>query len=330
MRVLVVYNKDFSKVIYQRNPTKEIYSEKTVFRIKSALERAGHYVEVADGNMEIIDRLKVFFRRGKGIVFNLSYGIQGESRYSHIPSILEMLGVPYTGSTPEGHAVALDKALTKIAVQYYGIKTPDFMVFKSPEKLEDIKLPVIVKPRREALSLGVKVAKTKEELKKAVREITDIFGQEALVEKFIRGREFSVALIGNGKDLTALPVLEFDLGGNPEAIQTTFLKRHRPIRKICPAEIPENTAKKMQEISKRVFNILELRDYARVDLRMDESGEIYFLEINSQASLGETGSFIHSARAAGMDFDQTVIKILDAAVKRYQELWEEYDGFEQD
>ncbi|MDQ7056214.1 MAG: hypothetical protein Q9M89_07075 [Persephonella sp.] len=131
----------------------------------------------------------------------------------------------------------------------------------------------------------------------------------------------------NGKDLTALPVLEFDLGGNPEAIQTTFLKRHRPIRKICSAQIPESTAKKMQEISKKVFNILELRDYARVDLRMDERDT--FREIKPQSS-GETGSFIHSARAAGLDFDQTVIKILKVAVKRYPELWEEYYGFRQD
>ncbi len=325
MRVLIIYNSDFSKVLFKLpKQTKEIYSPKTINKIAYALKAKGHYVEIADGNIEIIDRLKNFFSKGRGIVFNLSYGIQGEDRYAHIPSLLEMLGVPYTGSSPEGHTLALDKAVTKIILKYYNIPTPDFHVYSSIDQdFSKVRFPAIVKPLKEALSLGIKVVKNVDELKDAVSRITEEFHQDAIVEEFIRGREFSVGLIGNDEDLETLPVLEFDFGGNPDAIQTTYLKKHKPIKKICPAHIDEEKTKKMQELSKKVFHILGLRDYARADLRMDLNGNIYILEINSQASLGTTGSFVKAASTAGYSYEDLIEKILKTAVKRYPYLVEE-------
>ena len=324
MRVLIIYNSDFSKVLFRLpKQTKEIYSPKTINKIADALRKKGHYVEIADGNIEIIDRLKEFFSKGKGIVFNLSYGIQGEDRYAHIPSLLEMLGVPYTGSSPEGHTLALDKAVTKILLKYYDIPTPDFHVFSpSDHDFSNVRFPAIVKPLKEALSLGITVVKDTDQMKKAVSRITEEFHQDAIVEEFIRGREFSVGLIGNDEDVETLPVLEFDFGGDPDAIQTTYLKRHKPIEKICPADIPEKTAKRMQELSKKVFHVLGLRDYARTDIRMDLEGNIYILEINSQASLGETGIFKTKAKTAGYTSEDLIEKILNTAVKRYPYLLE--------
>jgi len=325
VRVLAIYNRDFSKVIYKLPvQTKEIYPEETINKIVESLRKKGHYVEVADGNIEIIDRLKDFFSKGKGIVFNLSYGIQGEDRYAHIPGILEMLGIPYTGSSPEGHTLALNKVVTKIILKHYNIPTPDFWVFSSEdEDFSPVKFPAIVKPIKEALSLGIRVVKDKNQLKKAVKAIIEEFNQKVLVEEFIRGREFSVGLIGNGENLEALPVLEFDFGGDLEAIQTTYLKRHKPIKKICPALIPEEKAKQMQEISKKVFKVLGLKDYARTDIRMDTEGNIYVLEVNSQASLAETGSFINAAKAAGYSYEDVIEKILETALSRYPFLKEE-------
>ena len=319
MRVLIVYNKDFSKVIFKtERQVKEIYPEKTIKKIADVLEKSGHYVEIADGNIEIIDRLRNFFSKGKGIVFNLSYGIQGEDRYAHIPGLLEMLGVPYTGSTPEGHTLALNKVVTKILLKHYGIPTPDFWVFSSEkEDLSSVKFPAIVKPIKEALSLGIRVVYNKDQLRKAIKSIRSEFKQAVVVEKFIRGREFSVGLLGNGKNLIAFPVLEFDFGGDLDAIQTTFLKRHKPIRKICPANISEKEAYIMQELSKKVFNVTGLRDYARTDIRMDIEGNIYVLEVNSQASLGETGSFYHGAKAYGFSYADMIQNILKVAIERY-------------
>ena len=324
MKVLIICNRDFSKVIYRLpQQTKEIYSSKTIEKIANSLEKRGHYVEIADGNIEIIDRLKDFFSKGRGIVFNLSYGIQGDSRYVHIPSILEMLGIPYTGSSPEGHTLALDKVITKIILEHYGIQTPEFWVFSSPdEDMSNVKFPAIAKPRMGALSLGIQLVNDTCELKKVVEKILEEFHQDVIVEEFIKGREFSVGLLGNVNDLETFPVLEFDFGGDINAMQSTYLKKYKPVKKICPASISEEVAIRMREMSKKVFHILGLKDYARTDIRMDLGENIHLLEVNSQASLGETGSFIHAAKVTGRSFEEIINRILDVAIKRYPMLKE--------
>ncbi|HDT14839.1 MAG TPA: M20/M25/M40 family metallo-hydrolase, partial [Firmicutes bacterium] len=155
-----------------------------------------------------------------------------------------------------------------------------------------------------------------EELREAVKVIVSEFKQQALVERFIRGREFCVGLLGNG-DPEAFPVLEIDLEGDPEAIQSAGDKMQKPRGKICPARLsPEKTAE-MIRLSKQAFNALGLRDFSRVDIRMDENENIYLLEINSMASLGMTGSYVYAAAAAGCDYPALVNRILEVASVRY-------------
>jgi D-alanine-D-alanine ligase len=252
-----------------------------------------------------------------GMVFNMAYGIQGESRYTHIPSMLEMLGIPYVGSSPAGHTLALDKVTTKIIIQKQGLPTPDFWVFSSPdEDMTKVEFPAIVKPKMEAVSFGLRIVHTQEELREAVKFIIDEFQQQALVEKFIRGREFAVGLLGNDSP-EAFPVLEFDLGNDPDAIQTVDNKKQKPRGKICPADLPRELADEMIRISISAFKALQLRDFARVDLRMDQNQNIYILEINSMASLGPTGSYVYAAGKTGYDFKMLVNKMLDVGVIRY-------------
>jgi D-alanine-D-alanine ligase len=323
MRIAIVYNEDFTNVINVLGiQNKEIYNPKTVKKVVSALEKGGHNVQVIDGNMNVIENLKSFLPKIDedmkfGLVFNMAYGIQGESRYTHIPALLEMLGIPYVGSTPSGHALALDKIITKIILQKNDIPTPEYWIFSSSdEDMSDVKYPVIVKPKMESVSYGLKVVYNKSDLKDAVDFIIKEFKQQALVEEFIRGREFAVGLLGNNP-VEAFPVLEFDLEGNPDAIQTVDDKKYMPKNKICPAEIDEELAKKMQQLSIRVFKALGLRDFARVDIRLDGNNNIYILEINSMASLGETGSYVFSAKKRGYDYTGLVNKILDIAACRY-------------
>lgn len=323
MRVAIIYNKSFSNVINVFGmQNKEIYNPKIVKRVADALEKGGHNVEIIDGNMHVIDNIKEFFPKVEdgekfGIVFNMAYGIQGESRYTHIPAMLEMLGIPYVGSSPAGHAIALDKIITKIILQKNNLPTPDFWVFSSKEEdMSDVTYPVIVKPKMESVSFGLRVVYNIEELRDAVEFVVKEFQQEALVEKFIRGREFAVGVIGNSP-VEVLPVLEIDLNGDPDAIQTVDDKKFTPKAKICPANIDEALAKKMQDISVKVFKSLGLRDFSRVDIRLDEDNNIHVLEINSMASLGAGGSYVAAAAAAGYDFDALVNKMLDVAAFRY-------------
>ncbi|MBN2280209.1 MAG: M20/M25/M40 family metallo-hydrolase [Candidatus Marinimicrobia bacterium] len=323
MKVAIIYNRDFSKVINKFGmQNKEKYSPETVKAVAKALEDGGHNVNIIDGNMHMIEELQEFMPKvvegeRMGLVFNMAYGIQGESRYTHIPSILEMLGIPYVGSTPAGHALALDKVNTKILWQKYNIPTPNFWVFNSAdEDMSTVEFPVIVKPKMESVSFGLRIVHNIEDLRKAVDFIVNEYLQQALVEQFIAGREFCVGLLGNNP-VEAFPVLEIDLENDPNAIQTMDNKKSKPRAKICPANISNDLTKKMQQISKDAFNALHLRDFARVDIRLSEEGRIYLLEINSMASLGRTGSYLKAAQSVGYDFSSLVNKMLDVASNRY-------------
>lgn len=323
MKVALIYNKDISGVINTFGmQNKEFYNERTVKKVADSLEKAGHNVAILDGNKQIIERLENFMPRVSegeqmGMIFNMAYGIQGESRYTHIPSLLEMLGLPYVGSSPSGHALALDKVLTKIIWKNNGLPTPDFWVFNHHEEdMSTVKFPVIVKPKMESVSFGLRVVYNPEDLKEAIHFIIAEFGQQALVEQFIPGREFCVGLIGNSP-VESFPVLEIDLEGDPDAIQTVDDKKNKPKRKICPANISPELAKKMQKLSIEAFKSLNLRDFARVDIRLDQDDNIYLLEINSMASLGETGSYPTAAKVAGYNFEALVNKMLDVASVRY-------------
>ncbi len=323
MKVAIIYNKDLTGVINSFGAqNKELYKSEVVKTVKHALEKAGHNVEIIDGNMHVIEALQDFMPKvmegeRMGMVFNMAYGIQGESRYTHIPSLLEMLGLPYVGSTPSGHALALDKVITKIILQKNNIPTPDFRVFSSPDDpMDDVLFPAIVKPKMEAVSFGLKVVHNKESLREAVDFIITEFKQQALVEKFIRGREFAIGLLGNNPP-EVFPIVEIDLGNEPFAIQTNDHKVRNPRRKICPANLPPGISQKMKELSIAAFYALQLRDFSRVDIRMDENDNIYLLEINSMASLGATGSYVLGAKTKKYDFDSLVNKMLDIAVYRY-------------
>ncbi|RKD29132.1 M20/M25/M40 family metallo-hydrolase [Thermohalobacter berrensis] len=323
MKVAIIYNKDFNGVINKFGmQNREVYDTETINRVYEALEYGGHNVTIIDGNMYAIEQLKEFMPKvmegeKMGMVFNMAYGIQGESRYTHIPALLEMLGIPYVGSSPAGHALALDKIVAKTIMQKHGIPTPEFWTFSSEyQDLSQVKYPCIVKPKMESVSFGLKVVYNDDKLKEAIRFITKKYNQQALVEKFIPGREFCVALLGN-EPIEAFPVLEIDLGNNPNAIQTFEDKKNSSKRKICPANIPDKIATEMVHLSKKAFKALQLRDYARVDIRLDANNNIYVLEINSMASLCNSGSFVQAAKANGYTFNKLINKMLEVAVKRY-------------
>jgi D-alanine-D-alanine ligase len=323
MKVAIIYNKDVSKVINRFGmQNKEIYNPNTVKKVAKCLEDGGHNVDIIDGDMHVIERISDFMPQvvegeKMGIVFNMAYGIQGESRYTHIPSMLEMLGIPYVGSSPAGHALALDKVVTKMILQQHNLPTPDFWVFNDPESVTDnVIFPVIVKPKMESVSFGLKIVDNYEDLKEAVKYIVTEFEQSALVEQFIPGREFAVGLLGNNP-VEAFPILEIDLENDPNGIQTVDHKKKEPRNKICPADLPKELVDEITKVSVDAFKALQLRDFARVDIRMDSEGKIYILELNSMASLGATGSYPHAALVAGYNYTALVNKMLDVAVLRY-------------
>ena len=292
-------------------------------RVAAALERGGHDVRAIEGNVRVIDTLLDFMPRSApgwrpGMVFNMAYGIQGHSRYTHVPALLEMLGVPYVGSGPAAHAVALDKVLTKVVLLHHNLPTPAFWVVADPAVLpEGVRYPVIVKPKMEAASFDVRVVGTEDELREAASEIQRDFAQAALVEEFIPGREFAVGLLGNGPGVETLPIVEIDLGGDPNAYQSYDIKMVQHPRKLCPAEVAPETGEELRRLSRSAFAALGIFDFARVDFRMDSAGRLHMLELNSMASLNVTGSFVKAAEVAGLDFTGLVNRMLEVARRRY-------------
>ena len=329
MKIAVIYNKktiDPGDVInIYGTPTMEHYDPSTIEMVASALEKGGHTVKIIEGSIEAIETLRAFMPRissgeSQGIVFNMAYGIQGHDRYTHLPAMLEMLGVPYTGSGPEAHVIVQDKVMTKIILQKNNLPTANYWVFSGrDDNFDDLAFPVIVKPKMESTSMGMRVVNNADDLREAVGEEIDRYGQDALVEQFVSGREFAVGLLGNGPTLEVLPIVEFALP-DPDSIQTKFHKTDAPVRKICPANLEPETAEMMRQLCKRAFYKLGLHDYARVDIRMDPEGHMYILELNSMASLNTTGSFVAAAGAAGYTYDALLNKMLDiAAVRNFGE-----------
>ena len=259
--------------------------------------------------------------RPSGMVFNMAYGIQGECRYTHIPAMLELAGIPYTGSSPLGHALALDKVITKDLIRAANVPTPDYAVLSRPDHpVQRLRFPVVVKPRHESTSFGLKLVADPKDLPAAVEGIVEVYKQDALVEEYIDGREVCVGLLGNGEAQETLALVEQDFGDRPLRLVTHDDKYHKgpaEPEKICPAPLAPALAEQLRRISRETFRACHLRDYARVDLRIDSAGRPYVLEINSMASLGGGGSYVLAAARTGYDFAPLVNRILDVAHERY-------------
>ncbi|MFH1883785.1 MAG: hypothetical protein ABIL62_13895 [Planctomycetota bacterium] len=176
MKIAIVYNHDFQNVINLFGiPNKERIGQNTIKRIANALKAGGHQVKAIEGDKDLINKLEDFMPRvlkgeQPGLVFNLSYGIQGQARYTHVPSILEMVGIPYVGSGPLAHGMALDKVVAKTIFRQHGLPTPDFTVVDSLENMTcDLIYPLIVKPKNESVSFGVRIVNNEEELQQAIQ-----------------------------------------------------------------------------------------------------------------------------------------------------------------
>jgi D-alanine-D-alanine ligase len=327
MRVALLYNEkeiDPNDVINVFGmATKEHYSKKAVDRVATALEKGGHIVKIIEGDMHVSDEIREFMPKvvsGEvpGMVFNMAYGIQGQNRYTHVPAMMEMLGIPYFGSGPEAHAIVQDKVMTKIVLQRFNLPTPGFWVFRTAEdKFDDIQFPVIVKPKLESTSMGMEVVYNWDDLRPAVQKQIEKYSQDILVEQFIPGREFAIGVIGNGGNIETLPIVELDLKGDPNKIQTKDDKMKTPLEKICPAPLSKEQETELNNLCKESYRKLGLYDYARVDLRMDTKGKFFILELNSMASLGLGGSFFYAAKTAGYTYDSFINKLLDVATMRY-------------
>lgn len=326
MRIAVVRNDKRDGVIAPiGRPSPERYGRTTVNRVVASLCELGHTVACLEGDTTLFTELERFLQGDgndgtvePGLVLNMAYGIQGDDRYTHVPAMLEMAGVPYTGASPLGHGVSLDKVIAKVLMAEAGVATPRFAVMTLPgEPLGELRFPLIVKPRHESTSYGLSLVHDRAELDAAVSAIVLRHRQGALVEEYIDGREICIGLLGNGPP-QLLPAVELDFRDRDLRLMTKQDKFHdsgdEPT-KICPAPLEPELLRRAQEMALATFEACHARDYARVDIRLGADGPSV-LEINSMASLGGGGSFVCAAQAAGLTFTGLIERIVEVACAR--------------
>lgn len=289
--------------------------------VVKALRSAGHTV-VKIGNAENllakIDDLNV------DIVFNLAEGLEGRNRESQIPIILEMKKIPYVGSDGLSLALTLDKIMAKKLFISDDIPTPHFMESKTVDDiyLNGLKFPLIVKPRFEGSSKGLAEAskvENRSSLEKRVDYITKNYEQPALIEEFIRGREFTVALIGNDEDAALSPV-QIEIDGKLKLGDMFYTFTHissGKLKYICPAKISKKLDKQLRSLAYKAFKSVDCRDFGRVDFRVDENGNLYVLEVNPLPSLALEDVFTSIAEAEGKTYEFLIDRIVETALKRY-------------
>ncbi len=303
--------------------------EETIEAVRSAL--AGkHQVILVEGVEDAFEKFRKF---RPDIVFNIAEGLHGVSRELQIPAMLEMLRIPYTGSDPLTLALCLDKSLAKEVLSYHGISTPPFVVVHDIKGMKNLPpFPLMVKPLWEGSSKGIgnkALVRTSKQLKEQVSTILTKYRQPALVEKYLPGREFTVALLGNGPDLEMLPIVEILFEQLPPDINPIYSYEakwiwdtvEKPLEIFtCPAKVSPPLRRKIQNVCQAAFSALRCRDWCRIDIRLDDSAEPNILELNPLPGIlpnpDANSCFPKAARTAGLAYGDLINRVLEIACQR--------------
>lgn len=316
-------------------PQIDTYAEwdtwETINAVKNAISIYNN-VTLIEANEEAYNK----FREIKpDIVFNIAEGANGVSREAQIPAMLDMLNIPYTGSDALTLAICLDKARTKEILSYYKIPTAQFFVADRPEDAynKNLSFPLIVKPVSEGSGKGIfasSFVNSVEELTREIVRITTEYNQSALIEEFLSGREFTVAILGNNGEARVLPLIEMRYDKYPAGVVPLYSYEAKWILDTkenvfdvfdCPANVDKQLEEKIKKVSIDTYKVLKCRDWSRIDLRLDKNGEPNIIEINPLPGIipdpNENSSFPKAARAAGIEYNDMINLVLAAGVKRY-------------
>ena len=312
----------------------DVYAEwdtmETVNAVRMAIEER-YPVIMIEANEHAYQKL---LQNRASFAFNISEGLYGVSREAQIPSILEMLRIRYLGSDPLTLSVCLDKSRTKEILSYHGVPTAPFAVSRSMEDFEDarVKFPAIVKPLHEGSSKGIYdscVVRNTQDLEREVRIVLTTYNQPAIVEEFLAGREFTVALMGNGSSVRTLPIVEISFDALPPGVNPVYSyeakwiwdQSDKPLEIYhCPADLNKTLQDEIGTICKDAYRVLNCRDWSRIDVRCDASGKPHILEVNPLPGIlprpEDNSCFPKAARAAGLSYNQLINSVLDIAMER--------------
>ena len=303
---------------------------KMEYDVIESLETLGHDVEVVGlrSRLDVLSKAVDAFR--PHVLFNLLEDFDGIAvNDQHWVSHLELLGIPYTGCNPRGLLLARDKAISKTLLAHEGIRVPGFAVCTRGEGVEvptDLEFPVIVKSLIFDGSVGISqasVVTTKRKLQERVAFVHSEVGTDAIVEEYVDGRELYVGVIGNDR-LTTFPVWELRFKKRPRSTRLVATERVKWSNKYQQklgvvtgkARLPDTRAREIQSLAKRVYRILKMSGYARIDFRMDARGDVYFLEANPNPQLAYGEDFAESGESGGLSYEALMQRIVELGLGR--------------
>jgi D-alanine-D-alanine ligase len=286
-------------------------------RVEDALERLDHEVVAIDVALDLIHRLRA---TEPDVAFIAMHGRDGED--GTVQELLEILGIPYTGSGVLACARATDKVLAKHLMVEAGIPTPEFFAFNEtafrelgaaqalPAIEDRLDFPIVVKPSSQGSALGIKFARSAGDVPAALVAAFS-YDSRVLLERYVDGRDLAVSIL----DDEPLPVVEavprdeefYDFEARYEIGRTDF---------VCPAELPAGLTELAQSLAERTYRLLGCSAFARVDLMLDAAGDLTVLEANPIPGLTETSLLPQAAEAAGISFDELVSRILELALEK--------------
>lgn len=343
LRVGLIYNLKYNVEAGHDAPADalaEYDSVETIQALKNALLAGGYEVILLEADETLVDTVR---QAAPDICFNIAEGIRGDSRESQAPALLEMLGIPYTGSKVLAHAISLDKAATKRIWRDFGLPTAPFQVLSRGDEPLDRQLsyPLFVKPVHEGTGMGIdgqSVVHDETGLRRQARWVIQTYHQPALVEGYLPGREFTVGMIGNTlspgekrwnglyneRGFHVFPVLEIDAHvGAGQGLYNAASKSYNPGEEgaplyLCPANIPAILEVELKQMAVAAFEAIGALDLGRVDFRLGEDGSPYLLEINTLPGLNPVVSDLCiMAQAEGMPYTDLINEILYLAAGRY-------------
>ncbi len=336
LRVLVLVHEDLvPPETLEGHDEKEIAAWRTEFDVCQGLRELGHQVQVLGVQTDLGVIRAAITEQKPHVAFNLLEEFHNVAVYDqHVVSYLELMKTPYTGCNPRGLMLSHDKALCRKILGFHRVPGPRFAVFPMNRKIRPparLRYPLFVKSAVEDASLGISQASVvhdEDHLIERIRFVHERIGTDALVEEYIDGRELYIGVIGNER-LQTFPILEMDFGKLPEGaarIATAKIKWDEEYQEkidlqVRPAvDLPDGSAERIARLAKRVYRILGMSGYARIDLRLDGQGQPHLIEVNANPDLAFDDLFAESALMAGIDYPSLLRRILSLGL-HYRAQW---------
>ncbi len=307
-KIAVVRNRWNSNVLGRLGiPISNKARVKSVQRLVNSLRNLGYSVRVFESDISLFRELRKFIPTDPltghpgGMVLNLARGVQGVGKLSHLPAMLEMSGVAYTGPDPVSHTRILDRYMMLTLLRESDIPVPKFKCISSIfSDISDLRFPIAIRPRCES-DAKWNIVRTPEDFTATANEVLQTYRQELVVEEFHFSQEIRASLIGNNV-VECFPLLQHSMRGS---------------KKICPAPLDETLTKKIEETAKQAYRAIGCRDYARIDIRINEENEPCIIQIHTIGIFARNGSFAQSAKQAGYSFEDLMHRVIQLAWLRY-------------